>query len=61
MVRDIHTTSIIYFVYTSHKYIYNIYSKTSLNRLTMGPTLNGPFREVVTLGSLKIITIVLYV
>ena len=28
-----------------------IYSKTSLNRPTMEPTLNGPFREVVGLGS----------
>ena len=28
-----------------------IYSKTSLNRLSMGQTLNGPFREVVNLGS----------
>ena len=27
------------------------YSKVFLNRLTMGPTLNGPFREVVGLGS----------
>ena len=27
------------------------YSKTSLNRPTMGPTLIGPFREVVGLGS----------
>ena len=26
-----------------------IYSKTSLNRPTMEPTLNGPFREVVCL------------
>ena len=26
------------------------YSKTSLNRPTMGPTLNGPFMEVVGLG-----------
>ena len=29
----------------------NIYSKTSLNRPTMGPTLSGQFREVVGLGS----------
>ena len=28
-----------------------IYSKATLNRLTMGQTLNGPFREVVSLGS----------
>ena len=27
------------------------YSKTSLNRPTMGPTLSDPFREVVALGS----------
>ena len=38
-----------------------IFSKTSVNRPTMGPTLNGPLREVVGLGSLNIITIVLYV
>ena len=28
-----------------------IYSKTSLNRLTIGPTLSGPFREMVGLES----------
>ena len=28
-----------------------VYSKTSLNQPTMGPTLSGPFREVVSLGS----------
>ena len=27
------------------------YSKTSLNRPTIEPTLNGPLREVVSLGS----------
>ena len=27
------------------------YSKTSLTRPIMGPPLNGPFREVVSLGS----------
>ena len=27
------------------------YSKTSLNRPTMGPILSGPCREVVGLGS----------
>ena len=27
------------------------YSKTSLNRPTMGPNLTGPFREVIGLGS----------
>ena len=37
-----------------------IYSKTSLNRPTMGPTLNGPFRKLVGLGSLNIITMVLH-
>ena len=30
---------------------HTIYSKTSLNRLTMGPTLGGPFREGVGLAS----------
>ena len=33
-----------------YMYIY-IYNKTSLNRPTMGPTLNGPFMEVVSLES----------
>ena len=28
-----------------------MYSGTYPNRLTMGPTLNGPFRQVVGLGS----------
>ena len=28
-----------------------VYSKTSLNRPTPGPTLSGPFREVFALGS----------
>ena len=32
------------------------YGKTSLNQPTMGPILNGPFREVIGLGSLNIIT-----
>ena len=27
------------------------YSKTSLNRPTIGPSLTGPFREVIGLGS----------
>ena len=31
-------------------YIY-IYSKASLNQPIMGLTLNGPFREVIGLGS----------
>ena len=43
-----------------HKYIY-IYSGTSLTRLTIGPTLNGPFREVVSLRSYNIVSIVLIV
>ena len=35
----------------SEKYMcVNIYSKTSLNRPTMGLILYGPFREVVGLG-----------
>ena len=37
-----------------------IYRKTSLNRLTLGPTLNGPFREVCGLGSYDIIVMALY-
>ena len=37
-----------------------LYSKTSLNHLTMGLTLNGPFGEVVSLGSSNIITMALY-
>ena len=41
----------IYCIIKIYIYIY-IYSKTSLNR----PTLNGPFREVVGLGSYNIIT-----
>ena len=28
-----------------------VYSKTSLNRPTMGPAFNGPFREMVSFGS----------
>ena len=47
---------------TSFSYI-NLYAytvKASLNRPTMGPTLNGPFRQVVGLGSSKLITMVLY-
>ena len=31
----------------------NYYSKTSLNRPTVGLTLNGPFREVIGLGSFE--------
>ena len=31
------------------------YSKHSLNRPTTGPTLNGPFKEVVGLGSLNML------
>ena len=36
------------------------YSKTSLNQPTMRETLNGPFKEVVGLGSQNIVTLVLY-
>ena len=36
------------------KYIY-IYSKISLNQPTMGQILNGPFKEVVGLGSQNIV------
>ena len=48
------------YVYTHNMYIHtriyiyiyiHTYSKTSLNRLITGPTLNGPFRGVVGLGS----------
>ena len=40
---------------------YTVHSKTSLNRLIYRrSTLNGPFREVVGLGSSTIVTIVLY-
>ena len=35
-----------------------IISKTLLHRSTMVPTLNGSFKEVVSLGSSNIITIV---
>ena len=35
------------------------YSQTSLNKLAMGPTLKGPFREVVALWSSNTATIVL--
>ena len=37
-----------FFYCKTHEYSRN-YSKTSLNRPTTGPTLNGPFREVVSL------------
>ena len=33
-----------------------IYSKTSLNRSTMRPTINGQFRKVVGLGNKNSIT-----
>ena len=36
----------------------HLYSKPSLNRPTMGPTLIYPFREVVGLGSYNIIIMV---
>ena len=41
-------------IYANHTNRICIYSKTSLNRPTMGPTLAGPFREVIGLGSLNI-------
>ena len=44
----------IYIYLHIHTHIY-IYSKASLNQPTMGPTLNGTFREVVGLGSKNII------
>ena len=31
------------------------HSKTSLNRPVMGPTLSGPFKEVVDIGSYNIV------
>ena len=37
-----------------------LYNKASLNWQTIRPTLNGPLREVIGLGSQNIITIVLY-
>ena len=38
--------------YDIHTYMQMyIYSKASLNRPTMGPTISGLFREVVGLGS----------
>ena len=44
----------IYSIYIYILYIYcvYIYSKTSLNRATTGLTLNGPFKEVIGLGTL---------
>ena len=36
------------------------YSETSLKRPIVGPTLSGPFREVVGLGRLNIVIMVLY-
>ena len=40
------------YIYSQIRYIYiYIYSKPSLNRPTKRPTLIGPFREVVGLGS----------
>ena len=41
---------IMYVVIYMYKCIYT-HSKTSLNRPTMGPTLDGQFTEVVDLGS----------
>ena len=41
--------------------IFSIYIKTSLNRSTMGRTLNGLFKEVIGLGSWNIVTIELIV
>ena len=38
------------------EYIYFSPSKTSLNRPTIGPTLNDPSREMVGLGSKNIAT-----
>ena len=40
-------------------YMY-IHSKTSLNRPTLGRTLNGSFRKVIGLGTLNMVVIVLY-
>ena len=51
-----HTYMYIYIYIYVHIWTYNsIYSKTSLNRRTMGPTLNDPVREVVGLGSYNIV------
>ena len=36
------------------------YSKTFLNQLTIGPTLNSPCREMGDLGNWNIFTMVLY-
>ena len=38
-------------------YIYIVYSQTFLNRPTVGPTLNGPFREIIGIGNYNIITL----
>ena len=38
------------FITPIYIYMYT-YSKASLNRLTTRPTLNGPFSEVISLGS----------
>ena len=38
-----------------YTYIYT-YNKTSLNRPNMEPTLNSPFREVVSLASENMLT-----
>ena len=37
--------------YATYMGVYYIHSKTSRNRMTMGPNLTGPFREVVGLGN----------
>ena len=47
--------------HVKYKYAFNmsyicLYSKTSLSRPTMGPNLNGRFREVIDLRSYNIIT-----
>ena len=38
-------------IYNRDAYLCTKYSKASLNRSTMGPTLNGPFRKVIGLES----------
>ena len=47
-------------IYICTIYMYHTDIKTFLNRPTMRPILTGTFREVVSLGSLNIVTIVLY-
>ena len=48
LVREVFTVYMCIIYTRAHV---DIYSKPSLNRPTLGLTLNGPFKEMVGLGS----------